>query len=117
MAMESSIEAAKLSEPPCYVPLLSSEAREVKYTIVFSIAPFRKEISMPEKTLKRRGKTRKLDARPDRIDFRDREFRPSLVSLPPVYPTPTETTINPHLSPSLPLVVRLKLHSKRQSRP
>ncbi|MEM8837875.1 MAG: C1 family peptidase, partial [Pseudomonadota bacterium] len=28
-----------------------------------------------------------LDARPDRIDFRDREFRPQLVSLPDKYPT------------------------------
>jgi len=45
---------------------------------------------MPEKILRRRGKSRKLDARPDRIDFRDREFQPSLVSLPPVYPSPED---------------------------
>jgi hypothetical protein len=43
---------------------------------------------MPETTLQQRGTTRKLDARPDRIDYRDREFQPALVSLPAVYPTP-----------------------------
>jgi len=31
-----------------------------------------------------------LDARPDRVDFRDRDYRPPLVSLPPIFPTPTE---------------------------
>lgn len=31
-----------------------------------------------------------LDARPDRIDFRDREYRPRLVSQPAQYPSPEE---------------------------
>lgn len=31
-----------------------------------------------------------LDARPDRIDFRDREYRPPLVSLPPEFPAPKD---------------------------
>ena len=31
-----------------------------------------------------------LDARPDRIDFRDREYRPPLVSLPPIFPKPAD---------------------------
>ena len=30
----------------------------------------------------------KLDARPDRVDFRDRRYHPPLVSLPPQYPEP-----------------------------
>lgn len=29
-----------------------------------------------------------LDARPDRVDFRDRDYRPPLVSLPPISPDP-----------------------------
>ena len=41
---------------------------------------------MPEKTVGRGNKKRRLDARPDRIDFRDRQFQPSLVSLPAEYP-------------------------------
>ena len=32
------------------------------------------------------GNFRGLDARPDRVDFRDREYRPPLRSLPPEYP-------------------------------
>lgn len=31
-----------------------------------------------------------LDARPDRVDFRDRNYRPPLVSLAPVFPDPAE---------------------------
>ena len=33
-----------------------------------------------------------LDARPDRIDFRDREYRPPLVSLPETFPSQLEIT-------------------------
>lgn len=33
------------------------------------------------------GQLRGLDARPDRVDFRDREYQPRLRSLPPEYPT------------------------------
>ena len=32
------------------------------------------------------GKERGFDARPDRVDFRDREYRPPLRSLPPEFP-------------------------------
>lgn len=41
---------------------------------------------MPTKTLF--GGKRKLDARPDRIDFRDLDYRAPLVSLPDQYPDP-----------------------------
>ena len=34
-----------------------------------------------------------LDARPDRIDFRDREYSPRLVSQPAQYPSPSEIGI------------------------
>jgi len=42
---------------------------------------------MPTKTLF--NGTRKFDARPDRIDFRDLPYRPRLVSLPDKYPSDT----------------------------
>lgn len=49
--------------------------------------PVTRDSSMPEKTIQRNGSIKKLDARPDRIDLRDREFQPSLVSLPDEYPS------------------------------
>ena len=39
---------------------------------------------MPAKFVKSIGRT--LDARPDRLDLRDREFTPSVVSLPDQWP-------------------------------
>src|SRR5215510_1778129 len=39
---------------------------------------------MPAKLVKSIGRT--LDARPDRLDLRDREFTPSVVSLPDQWP-------------------------------
>jgi len=43
---------------------------------------------MPTITRQFKGpaRTQRLDARPDRVDFRDREYRPVLESLPPEYP-------------------------------
>jgi hypothetical protein len=45
---------------------------------------------MPTKTLF--NGTRKFDARPDRIDFRDLPYRARLVSLPYKYPSDTQIT-------------------------
>ena len=42
---------------------------------------------MPAKFVKSIGRT--LDARPDRLDLRDREFTPNVVSLPQQWPDDT----------------------------
>ena len=41
---------------------------------------------MPKRTLEIAGNIVTLDARPDRLDIRDLPYRPSVVSLPPIYP-------------------------------
>ena len=41
---------------------------------------------MPKRTLEIAGNKVTLDARPDRLDIRDLPYRPSVVSLPPIYP-------------------------------
>jgi Papain family cysteine protease len=42
---------------------------------------------MPKRSISVGGKTVTLDARPDRLDLRDREFLPPVCSLPPQFPT------------------------------
>lgn len=42
---------------------------------------------MPAKQIGKGKASRTLDARPDRIDFRDRMYQPPLVSLPPEFPS------------------------------
>ena len=45
---------------------------------------------MPRSSIQIDGFSRVLDARPDRIDFRDRTYRPPLQALPPQFPLPQE---------------------------
>jgi hypothetical protein len=44
---------------------------------------------MAKSLLKTTGGKRFVDVRPDRVDLRDREYRPALLSLTPQYPSPS----------------------------
>jgi hypothetical protein len=56
---------------------------------------------MPSKYLSSLGRT--LDARPDRLDLRDREYQPQLLSLPPRWP------VDPDLATCIPEYVAAAL--------